>query len=292
MQPLVSVCVLTWNHENYIVNCLQSIVEQDYHNIEIIYLDNCSTDQTYERATGFLAHQSVPYKCFKNKTPSSIPVNANFLVSKAKGKYICIISGDDWMAPTNISSKLKRMLEDDAVAVVYSEAYTYMEPEGGIIKKYGNRSYEGYVFDELVRGNFIVAPGVLVDADKMKAVGGFNEHMMIEDWDLWLRLSQQYKVAYVKEHLVYYRRHDKNTSTASNLPYLKSILEVLDQYKGHKHYNESKERAMKELIYNSIVVDPSFETLKLVVRNFQFQPFYFKQGAKICLALLKRKFKN
>jgi GT2 family glycosyltransferase len=184
------------------------------------------------------------------------------------------------------------MVEDDVVALVYSEAYIYMEPEDKIIKEYGERSYEGYMFDELVRRNFIVAPGVLIDADKVKEVGGFNERILIEDWDLWLRLSQRYKVAYVKEHLVYYRRHNKNTSTASNLSFLKSVLEVLDQYNGHKHYRESGDRAMKELIYNSIVVDPSIDTLKLVMKNFQFRPFYFKQGAKILFALLKRRLKK
>lgn len=287
MQPLVSVCVLTWNHENYIVNCLQSIVEQDYTNIEIIYLDNCSTDKTYERATGFLANQPIPAFCFKNKTPLSIPVNDNFLISKAEGKYICLISGDDWMAPGNIKAKVVRMLEDEAVAVVYSEAYTYIESEDRIIKKYGRRSFEGYVFDELVRGNIIVAPGVLVDIDKVKEVGGFNERVLIEDWDLWLRLSQRYKVAYIPEHLVYYRRHNNNASSPNSLSYLKNVLAVLDQYKGHKYYRESRETIIKGWVYESVLLRSSLTSFKVLIKNFRLKPFYFKQMIKIIFGFLK-----
>jgi len=288
MLPLVSICVLTWNHEKYIIDCLKSIVAQDYSAIEIIFLDNCSTDQTYEQASGFLASLNIPFQCFKNKAPLSIPINANALISKAKGKYICLISGDDWMAFNNVSAKVKRMLEDNTVAVVYSEAYIYVESEKSTIKKFGNRSFEGYVFDELVRSNFIIAPGALMDAEKVEEAGGFNEQGLIEDWDLWLRLSLRYKVAYIPEHLVYYRRHNNNTSSPHNPQYLKGVLAVLDQYKNHEYYRQSREKIIKGWIYESVLSNPSLATFNVLIKYFRLQPFYIKQMAKMIFNFFKK----
>lgn len=278
--PLVSVCVLSWNHEQYISKCLDSILQQDYSNIEIIFLDNGSSDATYWLALELLSRSQVPYKCSQNKAAQTIPVNANQLLNWANGRYVVIISGDDWMAASNVSKRMAKMIREPEVALVYAETLTYFETENRYEQETIGDRCDGNVFECLLKGNFIPAPGILLDKEKVTAVGGYNEEVGIEDWDLWLRLSQCYKIGYVSEPLVYYRRHSSNTSQLDNISYIKEKLKTVEGYKGMKGYRVGKENVLRQLISASINSNPRWEAFTLLCRHTKFNLFYLKQWMK------------
>lgn len=249
MSPVISVCVLSWNHAPYVVQCLQSICQQTFSNLEIVYLDNHSSDHTFDVAQAFLEKQHVSFQAFKRESPCGIAANFNWLLKRARGRYACIISADDWMAETNIAAKVSKIAADDTIAVVYSEAFTFYDDTQELVEQRGERRYEGYVFDELIKGNFLVAPGVLLDVTKAHEVGGFNEDLLIEDWDLWIRLSQRYKIGFVNDFLVYYRRHASNMSQASNSTYIQGMLQTIERYRDHRYYKSGKQ----EIVYQQFL---------------------------------------
>jgi alpha-1,3-rhamnosyltransferase len=266
MKPLVSVCVLTWNHEKYILQCLSSIVEQDYPELEIILVDNCSVDNTIALAEDFLIKCGRPFRISKNEVPKSVPANCNQMLDLATSDYVCLMSGDDWMHARNVSLKLEKMLEDELIAVVYSEMVVYIDDEDKMVAERGDRRFEGEVFDELIKGNFIAAPGSLVDRKKVKEVGGYNESIPIEDWDLWLRISQKFKVGFVDQFLVYYRRHSTNMSNPFSPNYIKSLHQVIDQYKEHANYKYCKQQIVYMQFHTLCNAKPTLKNIWEMLR--------------------------
>jgi GT2 family glycosyltransferase len=198
------------------------------------------------------------------------------------------MSADDWLHPENISVKVKKLMEDPEVALVSSNMYLYYTDTGKMVKEPANIPAYGSVFDSLIASNFIAAPGWVLDLEKMKEIGYFSEHIKLDDWDLVLRLSQKYKIVFVDQFLVYYRRHTTNASNPRNLEYYKDQLTVLEQYKGHKNYKRSKEKILKQLVYNSIIVDPSRKSFLLLIKEFKFEGFYFKQMVRLLFLGIKK----
>ena len=202
MQPLVSVCVLAMNHENYVLQCLESILQQDYDNIEVIFVDNISHDKTFDIASSFLEKCGKPYRLIRNEVSFPTVKNAKLQLSFAVGKYACMTSADDWMAPTNISKKVERLENDPEAAIAYSEIYLYYEDSKELLAERTIVRHEGFIFDKLVKGNFVSSPGIVWDLSKIQEVGGYNENIVLEDWDLILRVSKKYKILFPKTDLL------------------------------------------------------------------------------------------
>ena len=104
-QPLVSVLLIAMNHEKFIEQACKSILNQSYKEIEVIFLDNNSSDQTFEIADRFFKNTKIKYIGIKNKENKGVSENLNILVANANGKYISILSGDDWYEDKNIESR-------------------------------------------------------------------------------------------------------------------------------------------------------------------------------------------
>lgn len=127
---MVSVLLLSWNHEKYIEQSIRSILDQTYKDIEIIFLDNNSSDKTFSIALSLLERSGVEYQAFKNEKSYGIPYNQNFLLSKSAGEYVCLMSGDDWLHRSNIEEKLKVFEQHSSAGMVYSNGYKYYDEIG------------------------------------------------------------------------------------------------------------------------------------------------------------------
>jgi glycosyltransferase involved in cell wall biosynthesis len=286
MTPLVSICLLTMNHEKYVLQCLQSLKDQDYPNLEVVYVDNFSADRTYEITVDFLENWGIPFTAEKRERSYSAANNGKLLFAKANGKYVCGMSGDDWMTEKSISKKVKRLMEDDQLGLVYSNCYLYFDETGETITDDSSNKHEGYVFDQLLISNFIVSPGFILDLEKVKAIGSYNENVVPEDWDLLLRMAKKYKIAFINECLVYYRRHANNASFVNDDRYIRNKLGVIQQYSDHKNYNIAKRNIIESWIVDAVHNDPSAKTFKFLLHNFRLHPFYIKQLLKLSYSIL------
>ena len=94
--PLVSILLITMNHEKFIEQAVLSAINQDYPNLEIIFLDNNSVDHTYEIAERTFQNSKIPHQLIRNKENHGVSKNLNIMLSFATGKYVAILSGDDW----------------------------------------------------------------------------------------------------------------------------------------------------------------------------------------------------
>ena len=111
--PLASVIIPSFNNENHINATLNSILEQDYENLEIIFVNDASTDNTLNIAEKILRNSKRNFKIINHEKNSGVSTARNTGIKKSSGEYICFCDGDDLLKGNYISSLMKKILEDD-----------------------------------------------------------------------------------------------------------------------------------------------------------------------------------
>lgn len=108
--PLISICVITYNHEKYIYKCLESLIEQSYPNLEIILCNDKSTDSTHKKILDFISTKDTSriIKYFHNEKNKGITRNLEYCLNMASGDYIALCEGDDYWTS---NKKLERQFE-------------------------------------------------------------------------------------------------------------------------------------------------------------------------------------
>ena len=209
-QPLVSIVIITMNHEKFIEQACQSAISQTYENIEIVFLDNCSDDDTFERGKKILDASNIPCTFIKNTAKFKVSKNLNILVSKVSGEYVAILSGDDWWAENLIEKKVN-YIKNNPCDFVLSDGYKYIQDTGETIDAYNKKDKAKVIgtlnnfFHENVVQNKTVNVGTFVKKELLDQFP-FDENLHTEDWDMNLQLSSLgYKIGFIDEKLFYYR---------------------------------------------------------------------------------------
>lgn len=223
-KPLISVAIPAYNHARYIELCLQSVVAQTYPNIELVIIDDGSTDDTASKVTDFLnKHQkrfeNVIFESQKNK---GVSATSNKAISLCNGEWIHLLGSDDRMYPNKIAHQFAAITAwaDPKLALVYADADYIDENDIIIPKSQKNRPDTGIVstaYRQLFLQNPIPNPTITIRKEAFLAIGGFDETLKLEDWDCWLRLSVNYSIARLPEVLASYRYHPHNTSRNQHL---------------------------------------------------------------------------
>lgn len=213
--PLVTLLAIAYNHEKFLIQTLDSIVAQDYPNLELLIMDAASSDSSAVLIKEWVKDKNLPIQTIFQSTTKTITQNANEGLALASGKYFQIISCDDILERNKISRQVEVFLNsDDCLAVVYCDA-TKIDENGDDLNEpsfFEERSWfsesqlpSGCIFPILLQDYFIVAPTVLVDLEKIKDQEGYNPKSMMEDLDIFLRLSQKFSFKGISIKGVRYR---------------------------------------------------------------------------------------
>jgi glycosyltransferase involved in cell wall biosynthesis len=215
--PLVSVIAICFNHERWVTECLDSIAAQDHPNIQLIILDDCSTDGSVRVIREWLARTGAPARFIEHPMNVGICASRNDALRHATGDYVACISTDDTWVPHKLSSQVA-ILESlpRNVGLVYGDAYRMdengirlpgmqMDMAGAWLGFSPGAPPSGDVYDELLRGSFIPGMTTLIRRSVFDAVGPYDESLAYEDWDMWLRIAQQYEVAFAAGPWATYR---------------------------------------------------------------------------------------
>lgn len=234
-QPLISILLIAMNHERFIAKACESIINQTYRNIEVIFLDNNSIDSTFEIGNEILEKSNlISYVGSKNKENKGVSANLNYQIAQANGEFILILSGDDWLVNNAIKSKLNYLIENN-LDVLYSDGYRFIEKNQTIktlypshIKKMIISTISDY-FNHNLSNNFVYSVGFLTKTNIIRQ-NLFDENIHMEDWDIALRLSKNgYKMGFLDMKLFYYRILE--TSLSNNFNKMKhSYIEISNKY--------------------------------------------------------------
>ncbi|WP_047150864.1 glycosyltransferase family 2 protein [Aneurinibacillus tyrosinisolvens] len=243
VKPKVSVLLTTFNHEEYISEAIESILDQSFTDFELLIIDDGSRDKTREIITRY---KDSRIKCIfkKNEGPS---IALNTAISLAKGQWVALMSGDDISHPKRLELQLKYAELNDSKAVfclpqlIASKGHRLDDSFLPVL--YGKRciSKEDIFKRLFFEGNFLCAPSCLINIDVFQKAGLFTEaSLQLQDFDMWVRLSKHYKIDLMAERLLFYRLHENNLS-------------------GHKQYNRTRFESL--MIYKTILDNTSWEFL-------------------------------
>ena len=191
---------LCFNHAPYVLECLQSIAAQTYGNSELIILDNHSDDGSQEIIQQWAATANIPVKLFLETQRRGICANINLMLAHATGEYVALIAADDYWLPEKTSRQVEVFEQlGTQFAVAYADALcidaqgTVMEPASFIQT---HRQFEtlptGDLLHELLRGPFIPTMSTMIRRSALLAMGPYDESLIYEDYDAWLRLAEHW----------------------------------------------------------------------------------------------------
>lgn len=192
MKPLVSVIVPCYNMAAFLEETLRSIVDSDYRQLEVIVIDDGSTDNSVEKAEAFFNNLQTYTLLTLNshilRQPNSgVSAARNNGLQHAQGKYILPVDADDRISPTFISHAVEAMEANPALKVVYSRAEFFGE-------RTGEWHLPKYSPALLARKNMIPATALFRREDAL-AIGGYcTEDIFREDWDFWLSMLERDRI--------------------------------------------------------------------------------------------------
>ena len=207
MSTGVSVVIPSYNRAHYLPRAVASVMAQTAPVDEIIIVDDGSTDDTESVVRGL----EGPIRYFRKPNGGAASAR-NLGIREARGPLIALLDTDDvWLPEKN--ARLVDVLETRPEVVLAHSAAAIIGPDGrptGAI--WGKPAYDGWVRKKLLFANGVNASSVLVRKGVLEAVGGYDEGFpLLENWELWLRVSRHGEFAYVAEPLVQYRIHDGNS---------------------------------------------------------------------------------
>lgn len=288
--PLVSILLLSMNHERFIEQCISSLEEQTYKNIEILYLDNASSDKTLDVGKKALEKSGISHKIFSNAESKGISENLNFLFKNSTGKYLVTLSTDDWLTQDSVEEKVKYFNHHPEFGMVYNSAFSYnYDTKKKFVCAKKNKFKQGWVFKDILKENFICTTGCMIKRNTLETVGNFDENSLIEDWDMWIRIAEKFPIGLVNKELAYYGVKEGNNITG-DMEYMNRGFDyILKKYAHCEGIEETKKFVDRINTYYYATNQPSVKTLLLILRNYRFNLFYLKQTVKIILGIFKKK---
>ncbi|AXT19383.1 glycosyltransferase [Flavobacteriaceae bacterium AU392] len=287
--PLVTVICLSYNHEKYVIEALNSISKQNYDAIEIIIVDDASTDNTASLIKKWTINNSAIF--IQNKNNLGNTKSFNNALKLAKGNFIVDFAADDILLPDFIKSGVETFASSSHknLGVVFSNL-EFINDQGGHIKymypitKTGHakkKPYTGNVYKHLLYGYFISAPSMLIKKDVFNKLEGYDENLLYEDLDFWFRSSRLFNYDYTDKVLV--KKRILKNSLSSNF-YKKSgvSLEKSTYISCQKAFKLNKNSEEYKALINRIGYE-----LRLAIKNknaialFQFLYLLLKIKSKI-----------
>lgn len=236
--PLVSCIVVSYNQSAYIADSLNSILNQTYKNWELIVADDASKDGSADHIKEWLLQHNVKATALYHSKNVGLCNTLNECLRHCNGKYIKFLAGDDLIMPELVAESVATLESlDESYGLVYSNAQV-IDKTNQVQDEYlippDRTMHEGWVRDELYKGNFVPVLSVLIKKSVYDQLGGYDPHILVEDFDLWLRMSTHYKFAVIQKVLSYYRVHGDNISLNYNV--FDDIARILIKYdpKGEK----------------------------------------------------------
>ncbi len=257
---LISVIIPAYNHERYVAECVRSIMAQTYRNIELLVIDDGSTDGTYAKLLELKPECEKRFArvVFETQENRGVCATMNKLVAKSHGDYLYDIASDDTSKPQAIKTLHSFLSQnpDYVLAVgdneiingkserIYWGKNRAVLPENkALYKTFGdalclnasdNKLADFGAYANLLKGNY-VPNGYLYSRQAMIDAGKYDESVFLEDWYIHLQLSKIGKYQYIPDILYSYRWHDSNTVSSSE--YKAKQLEIYRQiYEHEKEY--------------------------------------------------------
>lgn len=221
--PLVSVIVPVYNHEKFVVDCLDSLLAEGYPNLELLILDDGSKDDSLARVQDWVESNSHRFSRIKVWTQPNAGVcrTLNRLIAEATGEFVTMVASDDRLLPEGIQARVAELQAHPTWMLVFGDAQT-IDGAGNVIHSStlkAHRADLGALADprrmpyELLLRWSLPGPVYLARRtawDPALGVGPYDESLFLEDRDFYLRLLARQAVGFLGQPVAQYRVHGSN----------------------------------------------------------------------------------
>lgn len=204
--PLVSVICLCYNHEKFIEEAIVSVLNQTYSNVEIIVVNDASTDDSMQIIKQLLtSHPEIVFINLEQNVGNCAAFNIGW--RSAKGDYVIDFATDDVLLTTRIEEGVSIFHSvTDEYGVQFSDAELINEAGerlGLHSDRYPHNTIPlGDVYLDVIQRYFICAPSMLIKREVLESLNGYDESLAYEDFDFWIRSARRFKYIYVPKVLV------------------------------------------------------------------------------------------
>ncbi|MDR0378929.1 MAG: glycosyltransferase [Candidatus Accumulibacter sp.] len=209
-KPLVSVIISSYNHAPYVEASIFSVLKQSYSNIELLVIDDGSSDDSVARIQALQVHHDFDFRAQANKGLSR---TLNEAIARAKGELIAPFGSDDVMCPDRIAIQVAYLRDKPEVGICGGNIRIIDaagQPQGKVRHLPSRRLDFDDVF--LNRKPGVPAPTMLLRREALERVGGFDPEIRVEDLMIALKITHAgYFIDVLDEFLAFYRVHGKNT---------------------------------------------------------------------------------
>ncbi len=282
MGPFFTVIVPNYNNSKYIHRCIKSVIDQTFHNWELIIIDNNSNDNSLEVINSF---KDKRVKTITIQNNGIIAKSRNLGINSSKGIWLCFLDSDDWWEETKLNTIYKKIIKTEVDVIVHNEFLSFEKKKKKKKLNYG--PFEENFFEKLLLyGNRIsVSASSVKKKFIVKNKINFSEkaeHVTAEDYDFWLKISKYNgKFIFIKNYLGYYYIHQNNYSSniSNHFENIFNVCEYHSQfYKQNKYIKYIRARKnlylfiknfgnVKMLTYFNILFKNSFIYIFLIFYN-------------------------
>lgn len=228
MSDLISVIIPSYNSASFVCDAVRSALEQTYSHLEVLVIDDGSTDNTREVLEQYKGR--IHYYRQENRGAAA---TRNTGIRLASGRFFAFLDADDVWLPDKLSKQYDLFARQPEIGLVHSDIRYWDEDTGEkCLKDVGRERFTGDCYTHLLSVNRVLTSSVLVRKECFDKAGLFDETLRrAEDWDMWLRIARHFHFAYINEPLLDYRLHQ--TGLTNDTPMMREgeLLVLLKVFK-------------------------------------------------------------
>lgn len=263
----ISVIIPTYNRADKIEKSIQSVLNQTYEQIEVIIVDDGSTDNTQEIVQAMDDNRIRYIRCDKN---GGAALARNIGVSEASAELIAFHDSDDCWRPKKLEKQMDYWKKHPEYSMIYSQYLWHFEDgnEGVTPSDNFGGQFEGDIFKDLLVRNTIGAPTMLIKKDCFLEAGGFDTELKcLEDWEFAIRFARRYMIGYVKEALVDVYLLEGGVSSGSGFYYCR--CKMIADYKDVLIQNGLFDGVILELFERARTIGAMEQVQKMLILMLQ-----------------------
>ena len=263
--PKISVLMSCYNHDKFVGEAIESVLNQSFKDFELLIIDDNSTDKTFDIVNSF---KDPRIKAFRNEKNFGMVFNTNSLIEKSSGEYIAIINSDDSWLPEKLQKQLD-FLENNAGYGACFTVANIIDEDNKIIKSNIQESLKYLEFDRFGFLNYfffynnpLCYPSVLIRKKVIDKTGFFNPaYIILLDIEMWIRICLAgFEIKILNEYLTNFRilKNSGNLSGKNHKTIIRNSLELKEIYKSYQHIKSYDE---------FIKIFPEYEKISIANKN-------------------------
>lgn len=237
--PLVSVICLCYNHANYVREAIQSVIDQTYDNIELIIVDDASTDDSVKVIDSLITKFDSVNTIYNNDNLGNCK-SFNIGLKASKGKYVIDLAADDILHPDRIAMGVKKFQELTEDYGVHYSPIVHIDQNGSELGNQLTQTYDGDIYKLLIEKFIISAPSMMIKKSVLEDLNGYDEQLTYEDFDFWIRSSRNYLYASHLQPLTYKRQLHSGLAKKQYRPLSKHLATTYKVCKKIYNLNQNK----------------------------------------------------